>query len=295
MSRLYQRVVIPLVVATLLLCGYILSSHTPKDTLINTGSHIIDSFAHITDTTSSQKEQAGPNGGTADNLASGKKTPTTEETKEEVEVDPCTVINPSNHGFIDMRALSSIENDGKALPWISRGYESGYNYTIGICSNPFKRQHEGARDIQDNVNASSIGAFYVDPKTSKYVSMGEFSTTPKFIGKKLTLTYENGSYCENTVNSATGERMRKSTILKFTCDREMMAKAAVSFIGSFNDCHYVFEVRSHYACPAAPKSNNLAVIWIFLLIVSAAVLVYVSGGLLYKQMKKQNKAFTLKA
>ncbi|KAK6198830.1 uncharacterized protein RJT21DRAFT_122466 [Scheffersomyces amazonensis] len=118
--------------------------------------------------------------------------------------------------------------------------------------------------------------------------MGEFSTTPKFRGKKLTLTYENGAYCNKLMDTETGERLRKSTILTFTCDREMMAKASISYVGSSNDCSYYFEIRSHHACPTVSKANNLAAAWIFVFIVFAAFLVfYFSGGFLLKQMKSK--------
>ncbi|KAI3406377.2 MRL1 [Candida oxycetoniae] len=206
-----------------------------------------------------------------------------EEAKETV-LDPCTVFHPISKGFIDLSGLSSFGNENKPMPWNSRGYDSGKNYTIGICSNPFKKHHDNLNEIQDNVNATNIGAFYVDPVTNKYVSIGEFSTEPKFRGRKLTLTYENGSYCD-AQDSKTGNRLRKATILTFTCDREMSARAVISYIGNFNDCSYFFEVKSHHACPTAAKANNLAAVWIFLLIFCAALLVYLSGGLLYRQMK----------
>ena len=82
-----------------------------------------------------------------------------------------------------------------------------------------------------------IGGYYIDSKTNKYVSIGQYATTPVFRGRKLTLTYENGSYCD-AVDSITNQRLRKSTILTFTCDREMSARALVSFIGQANECTY---------------------------------------------------------
>ena len=78
----------------------------------------------------------------------------------------------------------------------------------------------------------------------------------------MTLTYENGSYCD-IIDKNTNQRLRKSTILTFTCDREMSARALVSYIGQANECTYFFEVRSHHACPTAAKANNLAAVWIF--------------------------------
>ncbi|CUM65778.1 uncharacterized protein PRCAT00003426001 [Priceomyces carsonii] len=210
-------------------------------------------------------------------------------------IEPCTATNPINHGFIDLRGLSSSANEGKALPWTSKGYDSGHNYTIGICSNPFKKHHDEVTEMKDGVSAEKVGAYYRDSKSSKYVSLGEYSSTPVFRGKKLTLTYENGSACDGLIDKTTGQLMRKSTLLTFTCDREMQGRATVSFIGSFNDCNYFFEVRSHEACPTAAKESNLAVIWIFFLILLAALFVYFSGGLLYKHMKSEGPKMQYKS
>lgn len=210
---------------------------------------------------------------------SGVQGSTSEEDEEE-EVPSCSVINPSNHGFIDLRELSSqtVEGIVKPRPWSARGFDTKFNYTLGICATPFKSPHV----IQDNVNDTRVGAYYRDDN-QKYVSIGEYATVPKFRGRKLTLTYENGSNC--SIKDAKGQWLKKSTLVTFVCDREMQAKALVSFVGSFHDCNYLFEVRSHHACPTATQSNDFAVIWIFLLIVVAALMVYLSGGFLYKHMR----------
>lgn len=222
--------------------------------------------------------------------------PKGEEHKDEEhkpkDLDPCTVLNPLSRGFIDLTSLSSLGNEGRVLSWVSRGYESGNNYTIGICSSPFKQNHDKFNEIKDGVNSSLVGAYYIE--NDQYISIGEYATKPQFKGRKLTLTYENGSYCDNLVDSVSGKRLRKSTILTFTCDREMMAKAQVLYIGSVNNCNYIFEVRSHHACPTAAKESNLAAVWIFLLIVLAAIGVYFSGGLLYRQMKAKTGSKPLK-
>ncbi|KAL7665070.1 MRH domain-containing protein [[Candida] zeylanoides] len=202
------------------------------------------------------------------------------------ELDPCTVINPISHGFIDLSSLSSLSNEGKALPWTAKGYDKGHNFTLGICSTPFKNS-QLTNQVVDVDNTSLVGGFYSDPKTNKVYSIGDFSQEPVFRGRKLTLTYSGGSYCQGIVNATTNKNLRKSTVLSFTCDREMSAKASISYIGSLHDCSYFFEVRSHHACPTAAKANNLAVIWIFLFILLAALAVYCSGGLFYHYMKKQ--------
>lgn len=212
-----------------------------------------------------------------------------EKPKQETEpkpLDVCTVLNPLK-GFIDLRGLSNLGNEGKALPWVARGFDSGHNYTVGICLTPIKRAHLNTQ-TRDGVNALHVGAFYVDPLNGDYVLLGEYATTPVFSGRKLTMTYVNGSYCDMTYKN--GERVRKRSVLTFTCDREMMTKAHISYLTSIDDCTYMFEVRSHYACPTAAKADNLAAIWIFLLIFLAALLVYFSGGFLYRNLKLRNTA-----
>ncbi|RCK55837.1 Mannose 6-phosphate receptor-like protein 1 [Candida viswanathii] len=301
MSKLVRRTLLPAIaLSTILFLLIIETSKQPNDSLYDASSHIFDSISHFTFPTDNNINQAPSqplltekvkpdNVESAEDKAKEKEKKKEEEKEKEKEkaLDPCTVYNPRSQGFIDLRELSSISNEGKALPWIAKGYDSGKNYTLGICSNPFKKQHNEVHEIQDKVNSSLIGGYYIDSKTNKYVSIGQYATNPVFRGRKLTLTYENGSYCD-AVDSRTNARLRKSTILTFTCDREMSARALVSFIGQSNECTYFFEVRSHHACPTAPKSNNLAAVWIFVLIFLAAILVYFSGGVLYRQMKRSS-------
>ncbi|ODV93691.1 hypothetical protein PACTADRAFT_46176 [Pachysolen tannophilus NRRL Y-2460] len=195
-------------------------------------------------------------------------------------LDPCTAINPLTNGFFDLRSLSSMNlNDGSVSAWNARGYDYNMNFTLGMCSSPLKKQNIQPGDFDQVTNTSLIGGFYTDQEGVKY-SIGEYSTAPVFRGRKLTLTYTNGSFCEKT---STGEAWRKSTILSFTCDRELMAKAQISFVGVLHDCDYFFEVRTVHACPTAAKSDNLALVWIFLIIFLAALMVYCGAGTLYKK------------
>ena len=216
------------------------------------------------------------------------KTTTKEKAKEEEHfVEPCSVIRNTPYQYIDLRKLSAMGNEGKARPFPAKGYDSGLNYTLGICLSPFKLKH--SHEVMDITNSSEVGAFYIDPESGKYVSMGKYLTKPVFRGKKLTLTYNGGSICPGLIDTKTKQPIRKSTVMTFTCDRDMLAKAQISYVGSLNDCSYFFEVRSQFACPTATKGSNLLVIWIFLFILMAALAVYSSGGLLYKYMKKQKQ------
>ncbi|KAI5967388.1 MRL1 [Candida theae] len=303
MSKLVRRAIIPAITLLVIICITILERTRSNTSWYDKSNQIYDSLTHFTFSSPYQTQSSSPNYQAPPSTPSppqqqpsnqqgiDKQSTENEEPKEEPKEetpDPCTVKNPLNQGFIDLRGLSATGNENKPAPWKSRGYDSGKNFTIGICSNPFKQSHNELNEIQDSVNSTRIGAYYVDPKTNKYVSIGEYSTQPMFRGRKLTLTYENGSFC-NAYDSASGARLRKSTILTFTCDREMSAKASVSYVGSANDCTFFFEVKSHHACPTAAKANNMAAAWIFLVIFLAALAVYFSGGLLYKHMKASKK------
>lgn len=284
MSRLYQRLGIFAVFLVVSLGLYLLKQSSPNSTLTENGAHLIDSVAHLSLYDNHDKGQLDGKKGVSRPAKDQAKTHGKEKV---VELEPCTVLSSVSHNYIDLSLLSAKGNEGKAMPWLAKGYDSGLNFTLGVCSSPFKKSHDANDEVKDIKNSSAVGGYYIDSKTGKYISIGEYATKPVMRGRKITLSYTGGSYCDNMVNKETGERIRKSTILTFTCDREMLAKATVSYVGSFNDCSYIFEVRSHHACPTAAKADNLAVIWIFLLILLAALMVYFSGGLLYKQIKLQ--------
>lgn len=278
MTRLYQRIILVVLLIAASLGLYYIKSSTSDG---GRSAHLFDSVSHL-----SLNNQH--NNGVKNEIPIAKGKEKDHHEKPELLLEPCTALSPLSHHFIDLSSLSSKGNDGKALPWTSKGFNSEHNFTLGVCSSPFKKAHDKFDEVKDISNSTNVGAYYIDQKLGKYVSMGQYSTTPVVRGKKLTLTYTNGSYCENMFNKETGERVRKSTLIMFTCDREILSKATASFVGSFNDCSYVFEVRSHHACPTAAKADNLAVIWIFLLILLAALAVYFSGGLLYRQIKLRN-------
>lgn len=192
----------------------------------------------------------------------------------------CTSFTPQK-GFIDLRPLSDDEGP---IPWVVRGQTR--NYTIGVCLNPVKNPTGALLKLKDGVKTLEIGAYYTVPGTGEIVLMGQLSSTPRYTGRKLKLFYENGSYCD-AVKYADGRRMRQKTTLVFTCDHEMMDGARISYVAAMEDCHHVFEVRLHFACPTAAKADNLAAVWIFLLILFAALLVFFLGEVVYRLLRRK--------
>jgi len=179
---------------------------------------------------------------------------------EEPKLNPCAAIHPLTNGYFDLSELSSI-NKENIVAFGAKGHDYNTNFTLGICSSPLKpnvdvHNNYNGHFAKYHINSSEVGGFYTDEFNEKY-SIGNFNSTPIFRGKKLTLTYNNGSYCPNGID-------KKSTILSFICDREIAAKANVAFVGVLHDCDYFFEVRTVHACPTAQKADNLALIWIFL-------------------------------
>ncbi len=134
------------------------------------------------------------------------------------------------------------------------------DFSLGICSSPLK-EGQTVADIKPE-DIKSVGGYYTDIDDNKY-SIGKVSTGPIFRGKKLIIEYKNGSYCRGLGKD--GKNLRKSTILSFTCDRDIMIPASVSFIGVLHDCDYYFDVRTIYACATAHKEDNVALVWIVII------------------------------
>lgn len=184
----------------------------------------------------------------------------------------CSVTNPITGQYIDLSQLSSSPNTPTAKKqykgssnepktrWLVKGYGSDIdkNFTISICSSPVVKDD---KDISSSKLTNMTGAYYSfnDTKQNEIntVSIGDFNTQPKLLGnKKLTLQYEEGSICPNGVD-------HKSTLLNFVCDRDIITRAQINYIGNSHNCSYFFEVRSIYACPTANKKNEVNVIGIF--------------------------------
>ena len=210
-----------------------------------------------------------------------KEKDTTSEHSEHVDL-PCTVINPLTNQFYDLRQLSAIEGDDGHLlaqAWNSKGFDYGHNFSIGICSSPIRQMGAlTALDFPDVTNKSTVGGYYTNERGNK-VSIGSYSTDLKIRGMNLVLEYGDGDVCESS------PELHKSTLLTFKCDREMMSKARVSYLGSMANCSYFFEVRTVHACATSNEETETAIWGIFAVIVASAVGVYLFAGAMYKLLR----------
>lgn len=198
-------------------------------------------------------------------------------------LDPeCTITNHQTGHFFDLRELSNLHmDDTHSIPfqaWNAKGFDYGKNFSIGICSSPL-RQINALTDLDfpTVANKSNVAGYYTGPHGEK-VSIGDANSNLKFRGNQLLLEYENGDLCENGDST----QIRKSTLVTFRCDREMMSKARLSYIGSFHNCSYVFELRTIHACPAARDETESNIVSVFFAILLAAIGVYLGANKLYK-------------
>lgn len=133
------------------------------------------------------------------------------------------------------------------------------------------------------------------------------NSIPIFRGRKLVMNYTGGSLCPSSSSKASRspttlpreiidddddkpskkpspEKRRKSTVISLLCDSDPLAKTSVSFVAAVDDCTYIFEGRSPYACGGVHQETQaLSPGGVFGVIVMIAVLVYFAGGCVYQR------------
>lgn len=120
-------------------------------------------------------------------------------------------------------------------------------------------------------------------------SLGTLNTTPYFRGRNLLLEYHNGSICLNPDGTPTGLRM--SSLISLKCDHDLaQSHASISFLGSPDNCTFLFEARSLHACPSTNKEQSMAPVPIFLVFCIIAFLVYIIASMLLQPYKALSKS-----
>ncbi|KAL1863592.1 Cation-independent mannose-6-phosphate receptor CI-MPR [Paecilomyces lecythidis] len=200
-----------------------------------------------------------------------------------------------------MKDGRKLHKDDRDESWLAKGHDYPANFTVNICAPVIE-------DISDVVGVDksrwrNVSAYY--EQNGKIYSIGQQASEPIFRGRKLVLNYTDGSPCpsdsafdsqnilnsdkapvhDNVRNSSENVR-RKSTIMSFLCDRDPMApRAAVSFVGTMDQCTYFFEVRSPAACGGVAHAPNtgLGPGGVFGVIVLIAIAAYLIGGCAYQR------------
>lgn len=103
------------------------------------------------------------------------------------------------------------------------------------------------------------------------------------------LEYTGGSLCPKLDSDGVPiegkdneDGYRKGASLSFTCDRDQIGPAPISFVSQHNECSYWFDVRTSSAC-ATVKQQPLGPVAVFLIIFLVALLVYFIGGCFYQR------------
>ena len=113
-------------------------------------------------------------------------------------------------------------------------------------------------------------------------------------GRKMVLNYTNGSPCPDPLSDAHDTAIatdvdvptrRKTTLVSLLCERDpLMPLLTLSFVGSPDECTYVFEARSSAACPGIERARQtLGPAGVFGVLAAVALLVYVVGGCVYSR------------
>lgn len=167
----------------------------------------------------------------------------------------CAAINPITGNYIDLSPLSTKPNkvgpnvlknhERSQVSWFVRGWQYETNFTVSICS----------PSILDAQHSNKTGAHYID-EDGHVISIGDFNTTPTFTGSKIKLQYSNGDLCPNGVDYRT-------SLFNLVCDHNIQSNAQIDLIGIVNNCTYIFEVLSIYACPRSSNMNNINLLAIF--------------------------------
>lgn len=189
----------------------------------------------------------------------------------------CSIKNPITGHIVDLSPLVNTKDQHNK--WLVKGYgeDVNKNFTIAICSSPFLDSDNDDIDDED----LQVGAVY-DHNT---VSIGKYnSNLTMYPNKRITLKYQDGDVCPNKID-------KKSTLLNFVCDRDIISKAQITYIGNTNNCSYFFEVRTLYACPKADKTQELSILPIFFSIITVFIIVDCFRRWINKRVKKGNNEF----
>ncbi|THV50177.1 hypothetical protein BGAL_0162g00210 [Botrytis galanthina] len=220
------------------------------------------------------------------------------EDKKPKPVDPCT-ISSTTGSFFDLRPLSiqapeegkKPAKNAKTDSWHARGYDYKGNFTLNVCA-PVVEEVKDFVGVDKN-HWKNVSAFY--EYDGKKYSVGQQSGNLTLRGRKLVVEYTNGSPCggknkkrgwdDDDDDDDDKYIRRKSSIISFHCEKDPLATASASYVGTDpEECAYFFEVRSQAACGGSePAKQTVGPGAVFAIIGVIAILVYFLGGVFYQR------------
>ena len=229
---------------------------------------------------------------------------------------PCTIHVPTTGAFIDLRPLQLALKGTKTqeatnASYVIKGHDYPANFSLNFCA-PVLEELDDVDGVPERQH-KNVSAFYTDKRGDTF-SIGQQNSELLYRGRKLLLNYTNGSPCpavgegsravdvreldkrkkidedhdDNEPEEKQLSGRRKNTQLIFTCDTSPLVstKPSFSFVGTPDECTYIFEVRSRYACGGATGSDEKGTLGpgaVFGVILSIALLVYFIGGVVYQR------------
>ncbi|KIJ53695.1 hypothetical protein M422DRAFT_775718 [Sphaerobolus stellatus SS14] len=149
--------------------------------------------------------------------------------------------------------------------------ETGREYVLNVCTRVL--QEPWALD-----NAETVGAKYRGARSD--ISMGTVNTTVWVRNGNPMLMYTDGSPCSDK------GPQRASTVIRFICDESVYETGEPKLLAQLppNDddaCAFVFEWRTHVACPTSkPGSGIIAILAVIAMIL---LVLYIVIGVVYRR------------
>ncbi|KKZ64611.1 hypothetical protein EMCG_09465 [[Emmonsia] crescens] len=196
--------------------------------------------------------------------------PVIEDLKDVVGVEESKWANVSAYYTLDGKTYSIGQ---QASELVFRGRKLVLNYTDGSpCPTPRSSNFSSLEIIDDDTPKKDKEHDQDDKDKDKDKETGD---KDKDDGKK------DGDSDHEPADSS----RRKSTLMSFLCDRDLVSPAAsMSFVGTLDSCTYFFEVRSAAACGGVARTEGgLGPAGVFGVIALTAIAVYLLGGCAYQR------------
>ncbi|PGH08345.1 cation-dependent mannose-6-phosphate receptor [Blastomyces parvus] len=195
--------------------------------------------------------------------------PVIEKLNDVVGVEDSKWANVSAYYTLDGKTYS-IGHQASEL--VFRGKRLVLNYTDGSpCPDPTPSDVRKFEIIDDG-----------SPKKDKEHDQDDNEKDDKETGDR---DKDDGKKDGNSGHEPVHPTRRKSTLVSFLCDRDLVSPAAsVTFVGTLDSCTYFFEVRSAAACGGVARTEGgLGPAGVFGVIALIAIAVYILGGCAYQR------------